>query len=173
MRLRQIPAGRLSLMPTGRSQTLDTLLCHVCLSMCMCYCLESFMCTRVQTTRTLGCFSEHWPLFTSALPPSCSLFELQRSKGNNVKVIVHLHRCDADYKLANNKKTKDGFWLMCTIWRPIDFTQSIKESTAACCFPRCEIIDLALNIKGCWPSFCCRVHKHNELKSTQQYCTCM
>lgn len=85
MQLRQIPAGRLSLMPTGSSQALDTAVFHVCLSMCMSYCLENFSCTLTKTTQMHGCFQEHWPLFTSNSLPSCSLFELQCTKGNTME----------------------------------------------------------------------------------------
>lgn len=65
MQLRQIPAGILSLMPTGRSQALDTPVVYVGQSMCMSYCLENFICMQTQTTQMPGSFQEHWPPFTS------------------------------------------------------------------------------------------------------------
>ena len=66
---------------------------HVCLRMCVRYCLETFACTRAQTTQMPGCFQEQWPLFTSSSLPSCSLFELQCTKRKqDAKVILHRHK---------------------------------------------------------------------------------
>lgn len=84
MQLRQIPAGVLSLMPTGRSQAPDTPVFRVCLSMLRVLLSGEF---HMHTgPKQLRCHSdEHWPLFPSNLLPSCSLFELQCTKGNKMQ----------------------------------------------------------------------------------------
>lgn len=72
VQLRQIPAGLLSLMPTGRSQSLWMLrFFHVCLSMRMSYCLENFICTQPKKNPI--------PIAQPALVGKLASFHLQSS----------------------------------------------------------------------------------------------
>lgn len=112
--------------------------------------------------------------------PLQSVWAAVHQRKQNAKVILHLHKWDADYQLANNtnqRMASDSCVLSEDLLIP---TQSIWECTVVSHFQRCEIIDLVQNVIGCWPFFCCWVHchrrnthKHDGHKPAQVCCTCM
>lgn len=124
MQFRQTLAGMLYLMPSGRSQALGALSLHACLSMCMCYCLENFICA--QSQKFSGMLSGTLASFHLQLMPSYILSELQCTKGNK------MHPTQMASKLAS-WETKDDF--CAAYWFPAELPERWLIWCKMVCWP--------------------------------------
>lgn len=124
MRLRQIPAGSLSLMPTGRSRALDTLGFSMCVYVCACVIVWRLSHAHGPKQRRCPAAFRNSGLFSPPVrcPPAvCS--SCSAPKGNKMqKSFCTDTNGDADYELANNTRGRGRLlthvYYLRTYWFP-------------------------------------------------------